>query len=173
MSAGTFGIDLAAPTDDADALRGAFGGFPSGIAALCARVDGKLIGMVASSFSAGVSFAPPLVMFSVQNTSSTWPLLRSVLRLGVSILAQDQEELCRQLASRNGDRFHGIDVSESSEGAVFIPEAAMWLECETLSETPAGDHHVVVLQVHRLSQESDIEPLVYHRRSFHRLRATA
>jgi flavin reductase (DIM6/NTAB) family NADH-FMN oxidoreductase RutF len=68
------------------ALRQAFGRFPSGIAALCAQIDGTPNGIVASSFTVGVSMEPPLVMFAVQNTSRTWPVLRGADRIGVSIL---------------------------------------------------------------------------------------
>ena len=54
-----------------NALRQAFGRFPSGIAALCAEIDGAPQGIVASSFTVGVSMDPPLVMFAVQNASRT------------------------------------------------------------------------------------------------------
>jgi flavin reductase (DIM6/NTAB) family NADH-FMN oxidoreductase RutF len=64
------------PADDATALRGAFGRFPSGVVALCATCkDGVPIGMAASSFVA-VSVAPALVGVCVQHTSSTWSRLR-------------------------------------------------------------------------------------------------
>ncbi len=72
-------------TRDPRELRAAFGRFPSGIAALCAEVDGGRHAMVVTSFSVGVSFNPPIVMFSVQNSSSTWPRLRASDRIGVSV----------------------------------------------------------------------------------------
>ncbi|RLK59482.1 flavin reductase like protein [Actinokineospora cianjurensis] len=46
-------------------LRAAFGAFPSGVVAVVARVGGRVVGLVASSFTS-VSFEPPLVSFSIR-----------------------------------------------------------------------------------------------------------
>ncbi|GAB6983504.1 hypothetical protein JCM10369A_00280 [Nocardioides pyridinolyticus] len=48
---------------DPTRLREAFGVFPSGVVAVAAEVDGELVGLVASSFTA-VSLEPALVSFS-------------------------------------------------------------------------------------------------------------
>jgi len=162
---------LQAVTDDHGDLRAAFSRFPSGIAALCAIVDGERAGLVATSFSVGVSFDPPLVMFSVQNSSTTWPRLRGADRLGVSVLGGGQSETALRLASRTRDRFDGVGTATTASGAVLIEGAAVWMECAVLSETPAGDHHVVLLQVEAIRVEHDIEPLVYHASTFRRLSA--
>lgn len=156
-------------TQDLGELRAAFGRFPSGIAALCAEVDGQRHAMVVTSFSVGVSFDPPIVMFSVQNSSSTWPLLRASDRIGVSVLGHDHARFVRQLASRRGDRLAGIDSVTTSQGALLIKDSAILMECDVLSENPAGDHHVVLLEVKSLRVESGIEPLVYHGAQFWRL----
>jgi flavin reductase (DIM6/NTAB) family NADH-FMN oxidoreductase RutF len=150
-------------------LRGAFGRFPSGVAAICAVVDGRPAGMVASSFSVGVSYSPAMVMFSVQNSSTTWPVLAGAHRLGVSILGSGHAETCLQLASRTRDRFAGVAVTASEEGALFIDGSTMWLECEVVSTTPAGDHTIVVMQVHGMSVDQERHPLVYHGQRFHTL----
>ncbi len=154
---------------DAAELRAAFGRFPSGIAALCAEVGGEKLGFVASSFSVGVSFDPPLVLFSVQNTSTTWPRLREASRIGVSVLGRDHADACRQLASRGGDRFSGLDIATTETGAVLLNGSAVWMECEIMSENPAGDHKIVLLAVKELKVDRDMEPLVYHGREFWRL----
>src|SRR3546814_15819531 len=77
-------------------LRAAFGCFPSGITAVCALIDGKPVGMAASSFTS-VSLDPPLVSVCVPNRSTPWRQLRSVLRMGVSVLAGGQGRACRTL----------------------------------------------------------------------------
>lgn len=158
-------------SDDPEHMRSAMGRFPSGVAAICAIVDGHPVGMVVSSFSAGVSHSPPMVMFSVQNSSSTWPQLSAAPRLGVSVLGSDQSDACLQLASRSRDRFEGLSLAASERGAVLLDGATMWLECDVVSTTPAGDHEIIVMQVHGMCADPDRAPLVYHERRFHSLRA--
>lgn len=163
-----------ASDDDAAAtVKTAFGAFPSGVAALCAEIDGVKVGMVASSFSVGVSFDPPMVMFSVQNASSTWPTLKAADRIGISILGSAHDAACYQLSSRKGDRFTGLDVHTADTGAIFVHDAAVWLECVVRSEVPAGDHHVIVLEVTSLRVAEGQEPLVYHATRFRQLRAAS
>jgi flavin reductase (DIM6/NTAB) family NADH-FMN oxidoreductase RutF len=159
--------------DAAASVKSAFGAFPSGVAALCAEIDGVKVGMVASSFSVGVSFDPPMVMFSVQDSSTTWPVLKTADRIGISILGSAHDAACYQLSSRKGDRFAGLDVHQLDTGAIFVHDAAVWLECVIRSEIPAGDHHVVVLEVTSLRVAEGQEPLVYHGTRFRTLRAVS
>lgn len=147
-------------------IEAAFADFPSGVAALAAVVDGSPTGLVSTSFTVGISFEPPQVLFSVQKSSRTWPVLRQAARIGISVLAQGHEAACLQLASRSRDRFAGLEVSEGAGGALFVGGAAMWLECRVHAEHDSGDHTLVVLEVEQLHVADDAEPLVYHRRAF-------
>ncbi|MBB2975487.1 flavin reductase (DIM6/NTAB) family NADH-FMN oxidoreductase RutF [Microbacterium endophyticum] len=160
-------------SDEPAHVRGAFGRFPSGVAALCATINGQKVGMVATSFSVGVSYSPAMVMFSVQNSSATWPVLATADRIGVSVLGGTHADACMQLASRRGDRFAGLDVTATDAGALFIGGSTMWLECEVVSTTPAGDHQIVVMQVHAMSVDHETHPLVYQQQRFHHLATLA
>lgn len=152
-------------------LRNAFSHFPSGVAALAGYADGVKEGLVASSFTVGVSLDPPLVSFAVQNSSRTWPRLRRAERIGVSVLAEGHDQVCRQMASKDGDRFAGLGLQVTEDGAVLLEGAALWLETSVYAELPAGDHQVVLLQVHGVSDQSgEHEPLVFHRSAFRNLR---
>lgn len=156
---------------DPTLLREAFARFPSGIAALCATIDGAPQGIVASSFTVGVSLEPALVSFAVQNTSNTWPIVRRAERIGVSILGAEHHGVCRQIASKTGDRFAGLDLSVPRSGAVFLDRSALWLETSVYAEVPAGDHHVVLLEVHAVStHDGEHAPLVFQDSGFHQLR---
>jgi flavin reductase (DIM6/NTAB) family NADH-FMN oxidoreductase RutF len=161
-----------AVSTDAASVRKAFGRFPSGLAALCAEVDGEATGIVASSFSVGVSFDPALVMFSVQNSSTTWPVLRLAPTVGVSILGEDHDGVAAQLASRSGHRFRDLETLRSESGSLFIAGSSLMMNCTIVSETPAGDHHIVLLEVKSLLV-GESEPLIHHGSSFRKLHRTA
>jgi flavin reductase (DIM6/NTAB) family NADH-FMN oxidoreductase RutF len=149
-------------------LRAVFGAFPSGVTAIAALIDGQPIGLAASSF-VSVSLDPPLVSVCVAHTSTTWPALREATRFGVSVLAADQERACRQLSSRDGDRFEALDWRATRDGAVLLDGASAWLECSTEAQYEAGDHDIVVLRVHDLDADHGIRPLVFHASQFRRL----
>ena len=116
------------PVITGDQLRRAFGCFPSGVTAVCALVDGKPVGMAASSFTS-VSVSPPLVSVCIQNTSSTWPKLRDRPRLGLSVLAEGHDAACARLASKDGDRFAGVGWVAGPDASVFIHDSSAWLDC--------------------------------------------
>ena len=153
---------------DPAVLRQAFGAFPSGVVALCAVVDGTPQGMVASSFVT-VSLEPPLVAFCVQWTSTTWPRLEPLERIGVSVLGEAHDAAARQLASRVDDRFANLPVETTEEGAVLLHGAGAWLECSVEQVFPAGDHGIVLMRLHALTLHEGVEPLVFAQSAFRRL----
>lgn len=158
--------------DDVTELRKAFAGFPCGVAAIAASVDGEPTVLVASSFTVGVSQDPPLAMLAVQKTSSTWPVLQRAARLGVSILGEGHTDFTRQLASKDKTaRFTGIDTVESDSGAIFLPQSPVWLESAVEHVYPAGDHDIIVLRVLGLRTDHEHQPLIWHRSGFAKLSA--
>ncbi|GAA1854147.1 flavin reductase family protein [Pseudonocardia ailaonensis] len=157
---------------DSHALRQAYGTFPSGVTAVCALRDGVPVGIAASSF-VSVSMDPPLVSVCVQHTSTTWPQLADLPRLGLSVLGSTHDTACRQIASRTGDRFAGIAYTATEEGAVLLHDAAAWLDCSIFRVVPAGDHDLVLLRVEALQTHAEVAPLVFHGSRFHGLAALA
>ncbi|MCK9876668.1 flavin reductase family protein [Frankia sp. AgPm24] len=153
---------------DSARLRYVFGSFPSGVAVVAAEVDGAPVGLLVSSFTS-VSLEPPLVSVCVAHSSSTWPLLRSAPRLGVSILSAAQERHGRQLAGRGADRFAELDWRTTDAGAVLLDDAGGWLETSVSQQVRAGDHDIIVLEVHDLDADHDVSPLVFHASRFRRL----
>jgi len=103
----------------ASSLREAFGHFPSGVVAIAAEVNGTREGLAASTF-VPVSLDPPLVSFCVQNTSTTWPKLKDLPMLGISVLGEEHDAAARTLAAKTGDRFAGLETVSRTTGAVFI-----------------------------------------------------
>jgi flavin reductase (DIM6/NTAB) family NADH-FMN oxidoreductase RutF len=149
-------------------LREAFGHFPTGVIAIAAEVEGVRVGLAASTF-VPVSLDPPLVSFCVQNSSETWPKLKDLPKLGISVLGEAHDAAAKTLAAKTGDRFAGLDTESRTSGAVFVHGTSVWLESAIEQEVVAGDHTIVVLRVHEITVHDDIAPIVFHRSTFRRL----
>ncbi|MFC7754177.1 flavin reductase family protein [Tsukamurella soli] len=155
---------------DRTLIRSAFGCFPSGVAAVSAITDGYGPAvLIVSSFQVGISMDPPLVLFAVQRTSASWPHLRTTPRLGISVLAATHRDTARRLATRGPDRFEGSDMVTTPTGAHLVRGASLWLETSVHAEVPAGDHDVILLEVHGIATLPDSDPLVWQGSSFRAL----
>lgn len=155
---------------DPTRLREAFGVFPSGVVAVAAEVDGEQIGLAASSFSS-VSLDPPLVSFSIANTSKTWPDLRRATHLGVTILADHHGHAARQLAGPVDQRFDGLELDVNDDGAIALADGLASFDTTLHAEVEAGDHTIVLLRLHGVRRAEASSPLVFHGSVFRRLEA--
>jgi flavin reductase (DIM6/NTAB) family NADH-FMN oxidoreductase RutF len=131
------------------------------------------VGLVATSLAVGVSYDPPMVTFSCRRESTTWPVLRTAPRIGVSVLGQGQAVACAQIAGPQASRFRGLGLYETAEGALFIKYAMTWLDCQISAEVEVGDHLVVVLELVEVGHDRATEPLVFLDGEFPTLRRGA
>lgn len=151
---------------DTIALRTAFSHFPSGVVAIGARHNNEDHALVAAAFNVGISLEPALVSVAIQNSSSTWPLLKNAPELGISVFAEHQKNLCYQISSKDkSKRFENIELSYSTDNAMYLPEASLYFTCEVYAEYPAGDHTMVLLKVKSFSHGQH-EPIVFHKSNF-------
>ena len=149
------------------ALREAFSHVPQGVVLIAAEIDGIRHGLVASTFTVGVSLASPLVSVAVQHSSRSWPILREQDHLGVTVLGRAQAPFARQLASTDRDRrFDGIDVSVDPRGALTLWDAPAWMTVRVHDEVRAGDHDLALLEVLAIDSTPEAEAMVFHRSRF-------
>lgn len=152
------------------ALREAFSHFPQGVVLVAAEIDGVRHGLLASTFTVGVSLDPPLVSVAVQHTSQTWPVLREHGRLGVSVLGLEQAHLARQLASKDRDRrFEGVDLHIDEAGALTLGSTPAWMTVQVHDQVRAGDHDIALLEVLSIGSQPEAEAMVFHRSEFKEL----
>lgn len=153
-------------------LREVFGIYPSGVVAVAALVGGAAVGLAASSFTS-VSLDPPLVSFSIANASKTWPDLRRVSHLGITILAEHHATVARQLAGVPERRFDGLPIAATPDGAVTLEDGLAQFVTTVHDEFAAGDHTIVLLRLIsvRRSALADPSPLVFHRSRFGRVQS--
>ena len=153
----------------ADALRAALSEFATGVTIVTtAQADGTPVGLTVNSFNA-VSLTPPLVLWSLDKSSRTIDAFTANDCFAVHILAADQEALAMRFASRDQDRFAGLDTTAGMGGVPLIPGALACLQYRVHQQVEAGDHIIFIGWVSTVttSTNATAQPaLGYHRRRF-------
>jgi flavin reductase (DIM6/NTAB) family NADH-FMN oxidoreductase RutF len=151
-----------------DELKAVFRRHPAGVAVITAWVDDQPVGFSATSVIS-VSAAPPVVAFSVQAGSSSWPALAATESLVISLLAGDQADLSARFATRGIDRFAAGGWHQLPTGEPVITGAVSWLRGVVLERVRVGASYLVAVQVVATGREDDVDPLVYLDHVYHRV----
>ncbi|UGS35313.1 flavin reductase family protein [Capillimicrobium parvum] len=142
---------------------------PTGVTVISAHGADAPIGMAANSVTS-VSLDPPLILVCPAKSSSTWPKIRAAGAFCVNVMAGHHEQVTRQFAAKEADRFKGIDHTHRPTGPALC-DAVAWIECTLEDEHDAGDHTIVVARVVAIEAVPDAEPLVFFRGSYGSFRA--
>lgn len=139
--------------------RQVLGHFPTGVVIVAA--PGPVGTAIGSFFS--ISIEPSLVGFCIGKTSSTWPAIRDSGVFCVSVLAEDQEAVCRSFAKSGADKFAGLGYTPASSGSPKINDAIAFIDCDIEAVHEAGDHDICVGRIRELKVEREEGPLLFYR----------
>lgn len=143
-------------------FRQALGMFATGVTIVTARTEaGALIGLTANSFNS-VSLTPPLVLWSLARRAGSMAAFSAGSHYAINILSADQQDLARQFAAKDVDRYAGVDYSLGASGAPLLAGAAATFECFNRSRYEEGDHVIFVGEVERCAHRSGASPLLFH-----------
>ncbi|BAU85230.1 NADPH-flavin oxidoreductase [Streptomyces laurentii] len=166
-----------APVVGGAEIRRVLGHFASGVTIVTALDEDGPTGFACQSF-ASLSLDPPLVVFMVARTSTTWPRIARAGRFCVNVLGAEQGGLCRAFAVSGADKFAGVAWEPASAtGSPRLPEAPAWVDCAINAVHTGGDHLIVVGRIAALGTAEDdtgavgetpAEPLLFHRGRFGR-----
>lgn len=137
--------------------------FTYGLYAVSAAHDGER-GIFTANWLSQASFDPPLVMLSVENDSSTLPLIQASGRFVISPLDEGQRAMAAALGkpkARAGDKFATLELNvvETASGDPALADSLGYVVCTVQSESPAGDSMVFVGEVIEARSFSDAPPL--------------
>jgi flavin reductase (DIM6/NTAB) family NADH-FMN oxidoreductase RutF len=156
-----------APSFSSQDFRAALGMFATGVTIVSARTpEGELVGLTASSFNS-VSLAPPLVLWSLGRSATTFAAFTTGSHYAIHILAADQQALAQQFASKGTDRWQGVPYTLSPSGVPLIEGCIACFECFNRSRYEEGDHVIFVGEVERCSANLGAAPLLYHGGKFY------
>jgi len=142
-------------------FRDALGAFTTGICVVTTRTAGGAdIGLTANSFNS-VSLDPPMILWSLANTSSSAPAFHAAQHFGIHVLASNQDHVSAQFAKKGIDRFQGIAFRRSDTGIPLLEDCAAWFECRSVHKYTGGDHTIFVGEVISFYR-NDRRPLVFY-----------
>ncbi|MBT2515695.1 flavin reductase family protein [Arthrobacter sp. ISL-30] len=146
---------------------------PTGVAAVCSTdpVSGTQNGMIVGTF-ASLSMEPALVTFSVMHSSTSWPRIAEAGVFSISLLAQEQQPVCRALSAKGEDKLDAVNWSESVWGTPHIHGSLAWFDCRVEQQFTAGDHIVVIASVLDMTS-GEGTPLIFHGGRFGSFREAA
>ena len=148
-------------TFDAAEFRRALGSFATGVTIITTRdADGNNVGLTANSFNS-VSLDPPLVLWSLAQSSGSLPAFRQATHWAVHVLAADQEPLSTRFAKRGVDKFAGLACEPGIGGIPLLRGCTARFECKTAFQYEGGDHVIFVGQVLNFTR-AESAPLVFH-----------
>jgi flavin reductase (DIM6/NTAB) family NADH-FMN oxidoreductase RutF len=150
------------PDFSSQEFRQALGTFATGVTIVTAREpDGTLVGLTANSFNS-VSLTPPLVLWSLSQKAGSMAAFSRGAHYAINILAADQKELALQFATKDIDRYAGVQFTQGAHGAPLLHGAVAHFECFNRSQYEEGDHVIFVGEVERCSSRSEASPLLFH-----------
>ena len=153
--------ELAASELGPDELRQALGRFVTGVTIVtCRDEQGQAVGLTANSFNA-LSLAPPLVLWSLRQASSSIAAFTGASHFAVNVLAADQVDLSRRFARPSSAKFDEGEWTDGQGGAPLLAGCVAVFECRRRSHHEAGDHVLFIGEVLRIGGSS-ATPLVYH-----------
>jgi len=163
------GEDERAPVDQTE-FRHVLGTFATGVTVITAPAaadESGPAGFACQSFSS-LSLDPPLVVFMVGRTSTTWPRIARAGVFCVNVLAADQGDLCRTFARSGTDKFANVTYDPApASGSPRLIGALAWIDCAIHAVHTGGDHLIVVGRVDALgTDDEDGTPLLFHKGRF-------
>ena len=158
---------MSEPGTDPMAFRRLMGRWPTGVAVVTARADGRDHGLTVNALLS-VSLRPPTLLVSLGNEADTTPVVERSGRFAVSFLASAQRSVSERFALTlpPEEKFVGQALDRTPEGLAVLPGALARVECRVRAVVPQLDHRLVLGEVEWIDLADDSTPLLFHRSGY-------
>lgn len=147
------------PAQDSRGFRNCLGRFATGVTVITTMTDdGQKVGITANSFAA-VSLDPALVLWSPAKSARRHDVFAEATHFAVHILHEDQADIANGFV-KEANAFDALDVALNARGTPIIANTLACFECTTHDTIDAGDHTIILGQVHACHQMEG-SPLIF------------
>jgi flavin reductase (DIM6/NTAB) family NADH-FMN oxidoreductase RutF len=112
--------------------------------------EGEEVNGFTANWLTQVSFEPPLLAVSIENTAKSLPMILNSQHFTVNVLRTGQRSLAGTLgksAYKHPEKLSGIDYTLNEQGYPVLSAALSWVACEVRQTAPAGDSTLVIAEV--------------------------
>ena len=151
-------------------IRSTLGKFATGVTIISAHHKGVDYGLTVNSFSS-VSLSPPMVLWSLQNSSENYQPMTETRHFAVNILCAAQQELSLSFSRPVDDRFAGVDYRRDEGETPILNGNLATLLCRINDTIVHGDHTIIVGEIiySDVSEDAAADPLLFYSGRFCRL----
>ncbi len=158
---GVDGIDPAADEGARRQFRDTLGQFATGVTVMTTlTASGAHVGITVSSFNS-LSLDPPLILWSIADTSACHEYFKVGDSFAVNVLAEDQEAVAVNFSKTGNDKFKSVKMLAGLGGIPLIGGCVVYFECCVEARYPGGDHDIIVGRVRRIFNVGKA-PLLFH-----------
>ena len=159
-------------TFDSRTYRDIWGAFATGVTVITTAGEDGLHGMTANGVTS-VSLEPLLMLVCVDKHARCHSQLSETRRFGMSLLADDQEDLSNLFArgvDPEPDSLRGAAYSIGSHGTPILDGCLGFLECDVKEVLEGGDHDIFIGEARTGGiLRPDDSPLLFFRGGYRRL----
>jgi flavin reductase (DIM6/NTAB) family NADH-FMN oxidoreductase RutF len=156
-----------------ETLRQAMRSWASGVTIVTSAHNGVAHGMTVSSFTS-LSLDPPRILIALSQDSRTHDLVSRSQVFGVTILAEEDEELSDRFAGRipdDGDRLSGVETFTLQTGSPLLRGGLAHFDCRVTETFASGMNTLFIAEVLAVQSGEDNpqNPLLYFNRQYRKL----
>jgi len=123
--------------------------FTYGLYAVSCANQGE-VNVFTANWLTQVSFEPPLIAVSVENTSKSLPMILRSRIFTVNVLRAGGRELAGKLgksAIQHPEKLSGVEYDLGANGCPILRDGLAWVACEVRHTASAGDSTLIVAEV--------------------------
>jgi flavin reductase (DIM6/NTAB) family NADH-FMN oxidoreductase RutF len=132
-------------------------------------IEGEEVNAFTANWLTQVSFDPPLLAISIENTAKSLPMIQRSRKFAVNVLRTGQHKLAGTLgksAMKHPEKLTGIAYETHGDGYIVLQEALSWVGCSVQQTMPAGDSTLIVAEVVDAGIVAEGQPLTMNEAGF-------